>query len=260
MRSRLEFLLIPITFAGLAGTLQAAAEEVHTKVTALARDITYSSAALFPTAATQLGIPGYDAQLQTPSEANRSAYIDKLRQWQKQLEQLAPAGRGDLPLVDRDDARLLGAQLATSLNALRVRMTDRKDYSAGANVIVGTIFNQLQFMPVAGRDGKTVADVNHAWIDVVSRLAKAPQYIAAAQAMVTEPGHLYGIVGSAELAGARSFFEGALTDAAKAHYGHDAKSFARFVAARDATVAAVEKTKSSARARSAVRPTSWPGQ
>jgi uncharacterized protein (DUF885 family) len=244
MRSRLAFLLIPATFAGLAGTLQAGAEEVHTKVTALARDITYSSAALFPTEATQLGIPGYDAQLETPSEASRSAYMDKLQQWRKQLEQLAPAGRGDLPLVDRDDARLLGAQLATRLNALRVRRSDRKDYSAGANVIVGTIFNQLQFMPVAGRDGKTVADVNHAWNDVVSRLAKAPQYIAAAQAMVTEPGHLYGIVGSEELAGAGSFFAGALTDAAKAHYGHDAKSFARFVAARDATVAAVEKTKS----------------
>ena len=244
MRSRLEFLLIAATFAGLAATLQVAAQEVHTKVTALAREITYTSAALFPTEATQLGIPGYDAQLEMPSEANRSAYLDKLQQWQKQLGQLAPAGRGDLTLVDRDDARLLGAQLATSLNALRVRRTDRKDYSAGANLIVGTIFNQLQFMPVAGRDGKTVADVNHAWNDVVSRLAKAPQYIAAAQAMVTEPGHLYGTVGSEELAGARSFFAGALTDAAKAHYGHDARSFARFVAARDATVAAVEKTKS----------------
>jgi uncharacterized protein (DUF885 family) len=244
MRSRLAILLIPATLAGLAGPLQAATEDLHTRVTALARDITYTSASLFPTQATQLGIPGYDAKLETPSEANRSAYIDKLQQWQKQLEQLSAADQGAAALVDRDDVRLLGAQLAASLNALRIRRTDRKDYAAGANVIVGAIFSQLQFMPVAGRDGKTVADVNHAWNDVVSRLVKAPPYIAAAQAMVTEPGHLYGIVGSQELAGARSFFEGALTEAAKAHYAHDSRSFARFVAARDATVTAVEKTKS----------------
>jgi len=96
MRLLLDFLLIPITFAGLPGTLQAATEEMHAKVTALARVITYSSAALFPTEATQLGIPGYDAQLESPSEANRSAYLDELQQWQQQLGQLAPAGRGDL--------------------------------------------------------------------------------------------------------------------------------------------------------------------
>lgn len=243
MRSRHGLLFIAAIFAGLAGTLQAATGEVHTKVTALAREITYTCAALFPTDATQLGIPGYDGQLETPSEANRNAYLAKLQQWQKQLEQLVADGGNDLPLVDRDDARLLRAQLVRSLNALLVHRTDRKDYAAGANLIVGTIFGQLQFMPVAGRDGKTVADVNHAWSDVVSRLGKAPRYIAASQALVTEPGHLYGIVGSEQLAGARSFFEGALTDAAKLHYGHDAKSFARFVAARDATVAAVEKTK-----------------
>jgi Bacterial protein of unknown function (DUF885) len=227
---------------------------VRAKVTALAREITYTSAALFPTEATQLGIPGYDAQLETPSEAGRKAYIAKLQQWQKQLEQLVADGGSDLPLVDRDDAQLLRAQLVTSLNALLVRRIDRKDYAAGANVIVGTIFNQLQFMPVAGRDGKTVTDVNHAWNDVVSRLGKAPQYITAAQTLVTEPGHLYGVVGSEELAGARSFFEGALTEAAKAHYGHDTGSFTRFVAARDATVAAVERTKAYIDAHSA----QWP--
>jgi uncharacterized protein (DUF885 family) len=243
MGLRFPGLPIAVTLAGLSGPLHAASS-VHEQLTALARDITYSSAALFPTEATQLGIPGHDGELETPSEASRSAYIGKLQQWQKQLEQLAPANRTDLQLVDRDDARLLAAQLASSLSSLLVHATDRKDYAAGANTLVGTIFEQLQFMPVAGRDGKKAADVDRAWKDLVARLGKAPQYIAAAQAMVTEPGHLYGVVGSEELEGARSFFEGALTDAAQAHYGHDARSFARFVAARDATVATIGKTKS----------------
>ena len=57
--------------------------------------------------------------------------------------------------------------------------------------------------------------------------------------MVTQPGHLYGVVGSEELEGARSFFDGALTDAAKAHYTKDPKSLARFVAARDGTLTAI---------------------
>jgi uncharacterized protein (DUF885 family) len=220
-----------------------AAPEVHDRLTALARDIVYTSAAMFPTQATQQGIPGHDGELETPSEANRSAYIEKLHRWEQQLAQIAPAGRADLGLVDRNDARLLGAQLAGSLNLL-ARGTDRKDYSAGANNLVSTIFYQLQFLPIAGRDGKTAADVSHAWTDLTDRLAKAPQYINASREMVTMPGHLYGVVGSEQLDGAASFFNGALTDAAKAHYARDARAFARFSAARDATLAAIARTKS----------------
>lgn len=242
MGSRFLCLLIPATCAALCGPLQAATQ-VHDEVTALARDITYTSAALFPTQATQLGIPGHDGELETPSEASRKAYIGQLQHWKQQLEQIVPAGREDLQLVDRDDARLLAAQLTTSLNALLVHETDRKDYAGGASNLVGTIFSQLQFMPVAGRDGQTPADVNAAWKNLLRRLGQAPQYIAAAQSLVTEPGHLYGIVGSEELEGARSFFDGALTDAARAHYTHDPRSLARFVAARDATLATIEKTK-----------------
>jgi|KBSSwiStaDraftv2_1062776.scaffolds.fasta_scaffold01222_24 uncharacterized protein (DUF885 family) len=243
MRSYRLALLLCVPLAAMH--LQAgAATEVHEKLTALARDIVYTSAAMFPTQATQLGIPGHDGDLETPSEGNRSAYIDKLHTWEQQLAQIAPAARTDLQLADRNDARLLAAQLAGSLNLLLVRSTDRKDYAAGANNIVGTIFYQLQFLPVAGQEGKSAADVKRAWTDLTNRLTKAPQYISAAQKLVTMPGHLYGVVGSEQLDGAPSFFNGALTDAAKAHYAHDAKAFARFRAARDATLAAIASTKS----------------
>ena len=95
MGLRFPGLPIAVTLAGLSGPLHAVTP-VHEQLTALARDITFSSAALFPTEATQLGIPGHDGELETPSEARRSAYIGKLQQWQKQLEQLAPANRTDL--------------------------------------------------------------------------------------------------------------------------------------------------------------------
>jgi uncharacterized protein (DUF885 family) len=224
---------------GLCGSAQAA-PTLHDQLTALAKDITYTTAALFPTQATALGIPGHDGELDTPSEANRAAYIARLQQWQKQLDQLGPFDQASL--VDRDDALLLRAQLVSSLSVLS-RNTDRKDYAGGAGTVVGAVFNQLQFMPVVGRDGKTAADVNKAWKDVVDRLGKAPKYIVASQALVTQPGHLYGVVGSEALGGVRDLFTGALTDAAKAHYIHDAKSLARFTAARDAALAEIEKTK-----------------
>src|SRR5262249_47258591 len=228
----------------LSAAAAPAATDTHAKLTELARDIVYSSAALFPTQATQLGIPGHDGELETPSEENRSAYIARLQQWQKRLQEIAPPDKADLGLVDRDDARLVAAQLTSNLNALLVRKVDRKDYAAGANTIIGTIFLQTQFLPVAGRDGKTARDVDKAWADMISRLNKAPQYMRAAQTLVTEPGHLFGIVGSQQLEGAPGLFNGALTGAAQSHYGRDRKALARFVAARDATLAEIAKTRS----------------
>src|SRR5512142_1715591 len=134
-----------MVLAGLWGSAQAA-PTLHDQLTALAKDITYTTAGLFPTQATALGIPGHDGELDTPSEANRAAYIARLQQWQTQLAQLGPPDHASL--VDRDDALLLRAQLVSSLNTLQYRAPDRKDYAGGANTVVGAIFNQLQFLPV----------------------------------------------------------------------------------------------------------------
>jgi uncharacterized protein (DUF885 family) len=215
----------------------------HQQLTQLAEDFIYTSARLFPTQATSLGITRYDAELETPSEENRAAYIARLRQWRKRLHAIVPIGESTASLVDRNDARLLGAQRAQRLNALLVYEVDRKDYSTGANAIINCIFQQLQFLPVAGEDGATIAAVNQAWADITSRLLKAPDYIAQSQRLVTHPGHIYGIIGSQALDGAPSLFNGALTVAAKAHYGADAESLNRFLKARDATLTAIARTK-----------------
>src|ERR1022692_4204520 len=235
------FLLASALLSGAAIAQNAAT--VHQQLTQLAEDIVYTSARLFPTQATFLGITQYDAELEIPSEKNRAAYIDQLQQWKRRLHAIALAAAPDLSLVDRDDAKLLEAQLAQSLDALLVYQVDRKDYSIGANTIVNCIFLQLQFLPIAGRDGAAPATVDKAWAEITSRLSKAPEYIAESQRLVTHPGHLYGIVGSEELGGAPSFFNGALTDAAKVHYGDDSESLSRFLRARDATLAAIAQTR-----------------
>src|SRR5690242_9300512 len=107
MRPRLvvSVVLAELTLATLPA--QAADTTLHAKLTDLARDMVYTSAAMFPTQATQLGIPGHDGELNTPSEESRNAYIAKLQQWHQQLDELVPAGRNDISLVDRNDARLL---------------------------------------------------------------------------------------------------------------------------------------------------------
>jgi uncharacterized protein (DUF885 family) len=237
-----SMLLIGLTLVA-GGAFAQQATPAHIQLTQLAEDFTYTTAKLFPSQATALGITKYDGDLEMPSEKERAAYIAQLDEWQKRLHAIGKGGAA-LALVDRDDVQLLDAQLAQQLNALRVYQRDRKDYSQGANTFVGIIFLQLQFLPVAGRDGVTAAAVDQAWADIVSRLEKGPAFIAASQRLVTQPGHLYGTVGSDQLAGAADLFNTALTDAAKAHFGEASESLQKFIRARDAALAAIASTKS----------------
>jgi uncharacterized protein (DUF885 family) len=226
----------------------------HETLVTLARQMTFESARLYPMQATAAGIAGHDAELETPSEAYRAAYIAQLKQWQRKLRAITAGFGSGTSLVDRDDAQLLAAQLAAQLNALLVYRIDRKDYSAAANNIVGAVFVQFQNLPTVGQEGATPADLSKAWADIIGRLSKAPAYIVAAQRLVTTPCHLYGITGSKELAGAPDFLAGALTDAAKSQLSADYEAFARFLKARDAVVATILQSKTYIDAHVA----SWP--
>jgi uncharacterized protein DUF885 len=217
------------------------ASPAYDKMQALAKDMTFTWARLHPMFATQLGIAGYDGQLEQPSEANRAADLALIVSWQGRLGQIVAANKGQMSLVERDDAALLKAQLVAMLRQYTVYETDRKDYSGAANAIVGAIFTQFQHLPIAGQNGATKSAVLRAWSDIISRLEKAPAYIADANRLVTKPGHLYGVTGSEQLAGAPDFFNGPLTGTAKAQL--PAASFARFAAARDRTLAVIAATK-----------------
>ena len=230
---------------------------VHDNLEKLAQDITFTSARLYPMEATTLGIAGHDAELETPSEAFRAAYVARLKQWQQQLQAITATFTSGTSLVDRDDAKLLGAQLEAQLNSLLLYKQDRKDYSQAANNVVQTIFLQFQNLPVLGQDGAKVEDVAKAWNDIIARLAKAPEYIVAAQRLATSPGHLYGVVGSKQLAGVPEFFNNALTSAAKAQLGATSKTYAGFIKARDATLAVIAQTKSYIDAHDAAWPENY---
>lgn len=216
----------------------AAGDTRYSQLQALAHDITFTWASLHPIVATNEGIPGYDGQLDRPSATGSKRDLALIHGWQSRLAAISVAGE-TLPV--RDDAALLRAQLVSMERQLTVYRTNNKDYSGPGNAIVNVIYTQFQYMPIVGRDGATSADVQAAWSAITARLQQAPQYIRAAEALVTEPGHLQGEVGSEELAGAPDFFNGALTDAAKAQLS--AAAFARFTAARDATLREIAREK-----------------
>ena len=80
---------------------------------------------------------------------------------------------------------------------------------------------QFLHLPIAGTAGATQAEVTSAWQKIIERLDGAAAYIAAGNALVTNPGHLYGVTGAEQLAGAPSLLGGPLTDAAKAQLPAD---------------------------------------
>jgi uncharacterized protein (DUF885 family) len=239
-RTRLSLICAALVIPGLGLLAQTS---THDQLTKLAQDITYTTARLHPMAATFLGIRGHDGDLETPSEAARAAELAQLRRWQAQLRAIVPLSDTSASLVDRDDATLLNAQIQQQLNGLLVYESDRKDYGGPANGIVGVIFTQFQNLPVVGENGATQADLDAAWGDIVARLSKASAYIVAAERLVTHPGHLFGTVGSEELAGAAGFFNGALTDAAKAQLAGTPGTLASFEKSRDATLATIAESK-----------------
>ena len=210
----------------------------NAQLQSLAHDVTFTWAALHPIDATNEGIAGYDGMLDHPSAAENARDLGLIHSWQSTLASISVAGE---PRRVRDDATLLRAQLVAMERKLTVYRRGRKNYAGPGLAILDVIYTQFQYLPIAGRTQATHADVEAAWSAITARLQQAPGYIRAGEALVTEPGRLQGEVGAEELAGAPDFFNGPLTDAAKAQL--PAPAFAKFTAARDATLREIAREK-----------------
>jgi hypothetical protein len=226
------------TPAAPVSAIKPAADPAYGAIQSLARRMTFDWAKTHPLTATEEGLTDEDAMLDTPSLAQDARDLHTIRQWEHELRAIPLA---HATLVDRDDVKLLRAQLISMERQYTVYQSDRKDYSAPGQAIVGAVFTQFEHLPVAGTNGATASDVATAWDNIIARLNGAPAYITAGEKLVTRPGRLYGTVGSEELAGAPDFLGGALTAAAKAQLS--ANAFARFTAGRDATLAALGREK-----------------
>jgi hypothetical protein len=207
-----------------------AVEEPYAQLQALARDITFRWANLHPIYATELGISGEDGRLDSPSPAGDARDLSLIRGWEARLAAIPVAGQ---PQRVSDDALLLRAQLLGMERQFTVYKSDRRDYSAPGTAVLGAIFTQFSHLTTVGR--------KKGWVDITSRLTRAPAYIAAGESLVTEPGRLQGVVGAQQLAGAPDFLGHALSDAARAQLPQG--DFLRFARARDATLAAIFSEK-----------------
>ena len=210
----------------------------YQQLQALEHNITFTWGALHPIVATTEGISGYDGKLDHPSAAENARDLALIHGWQTKLNGIALSGASRRV---RDDATLVRAQLLGMERQLTVYQPDRKNYAGPGLAILNAIYTQFQYLPIAGREGATTTDIDAAWAAITSRLEQAPTYIRAGEALVTEPGHLQGEVGTQELAGTPDFFNGALTDAAKAQLS--AAAFARFTAARDGALREIAREK-----------------
>jgi hypothetical protein len=242
-------LLLFVLFAPCALSAAPRPPTTTERLQTLARTITFDWAKLHPLAATFIGLSDEDGQLDTPSEAENARDLEMIRGWERELASIPLDGAS---LVDVDDAKLLRAQLAGDERYYTVYKAYEKDPSGPSLSLVGAIYTQFLHLPIAGTAGATKNDVAAAWQKIIERIAGAPGYIAAGNALVTHPGHLYGVTGAEQLAGAPGFLGGALTDAAKGQLPAD--RFAAFVKARDAMLAAMEQTKKNIEEHAA----SWP--
>jgi hypothetical protein len=209
----------------------------------IGEDLTYTQAKLHPLLATSLGLAGHDGELETPSEELRTAEITRLRQWKSRIDAVAAGFSARTPLTARDDAVLLQAEITAQLNQLLLYRVDRKDYGAVGNELIDGLFTQFEHLPGQRPGGRNASEVQRAWNDITTRLEAAPAYIAARRRLVTTPGHLFGVVGSKQLAGAPEFLNGALTAAAREQLGQGSAAFARFCKARDGALAAIADLK-----------------
>ena len=244
---------LALALAGLCAARAVAAPSTHDQLVALAQEMVETEARLNPITATELGLPGHDGELAMPGEAVRAASVARDKAWLARLQAIVAQAGAGISLVDGDDAKLLRAQVEGRLDDL-LRETDRKDYAAPSLRVVGALWTQFLHLPVPGRDGATADDLAHAWADVTARMEKGPAFIEAGQKLVTHPGHLQGIAGQQQIAGAPDFLGGALTDAAKEQLAGDPAAFKRFTAARDTLLATLAKTDHYLQAHAAA----WP--
>jgi len=200
--------------------------------------MTFDWAKAHPLVATFLGLSDEDGRLDTPSLAQNARDLAMIRDWERELAAIPLHGAS---LADVDDAKLLRAQLSGYERQYIVYKTYEKDPSGPSLAIMNAVYTQFLHLPIAGTAGASAADVGAAWQKIIERLKGAPAYIVSGNKLVTHPGHLYGVTGAEQLAGAPSFFGGPLTDAAKQQMPAD--RFGDFVQARDGALAAMNQTK-----------------
>jgi uncharacterized protein (DUF885 family) len=184
--------------------------------------------AVYPEVGTFLGDYTHDDSWSDPSAAGVAKGKELIDTLDRQLDAV---DMSDATLQDRDDLLLAKAFVANQRRGIADAIAGR-DPGAAPLAIVGAVYTMIVQKP--GQDDRVW------WNNMISRLEKAPAFLAAARPAVANPGKLQGIVASEELGQAAGLFYGVLNPMTATL---SAEQKARYEKARDATIAAVSAWK-----------------
>ncbi|MGC1380851.1 MAG: DUF885 domain-containing protein [Candidatus Baltobacteraceae bacterium] len=219
-------------FAGLAAVfialvplqLPAAASAPAAQISALEIDALNKFLAANPEVGTFLGDYSHDGDWSDPSAAGLAAAKQMIDAYEQRLNAIDMTGA---TLQDRNDVTLMRAFMVQQRRNLADAEAG-KDPSGPPLAVLGTIFTMILH--------KDEQDPSVWWEHVISRLEKAPAFMAAAKPLITNPGRLQAQVALKQLAMAPALFTFILTPMA-ASLPADQK--ARFEKARDGTLGAI---------------------
>jgi uncharacterized protein (DUF885 family) len=177
-----------------------------------------------PETATLLGDYSYDGDWSDPTPSGIAHFKAMLATYEQRLDAIDMTGA---TLHDRNDVALMHAFVVWERRLLAEQEAG-KDPAAPPLTVLGAIFTMILH--------KDEQDSTLWWDHVISRLEKAPAWMAAQRAAITHPGRLQAEIGIKELALAPAVFNFILTPmAAELPAGKKP----RFEKSRDAVVAAI---------------------
>jgi uncharacterized protein (DUF885 family) len=180
--------------------------------------------AAFPEVGTFLGDYTHDGDWSDPTPAGITQLRTMLDRYEQRLNAIDMTGA---TLADRNDVILMRAFVVQQRRAMAEQEAG-KDPSAPPLTVLGTLFTMILH--------KDEQDSGVWWDHVISRLEKAPAWLAARRVGITHPGRLQAEVALKQLAMAPALFTYILSPMA-ADLPADQK--ARFEKARDATAASI---------------------
>ncbi|HXO17179.1 MAG TPA: DUF885 family protein, partial [Candidatus Dormibacteraeota bacterium] len=194
------------------------------QISALQTETMNEYLAASPETATFLGDYSRDGDWSDPTPAGIARFKQMLASYEQRLDAIDMTGA---TLQDRNDVKLMRAFVVTQRRAFADQEAG-KDPSGPPLTVLGVTFTMILH--------KGEQDPSVWWDHVISRLEKAPEWMAEQRPMITHPGRLQAEVALKQLAMAPALFNFILTPMAA---GLPADQHARFIKARDATVAAI---------------------
>jgi uncharacterized protein (DUF885 family) len=212
------------TLIGLAPLRAPAASSPSAQIAALQLQGVNDFLAASPEVATFLGDYSHDGDWSDPTPAGIAHFKQMLSTFEQKIDAIDMSGA---TLQDRNDITLMRAFVVSQRRTIADREAG-KDPSGAPLTVLGVVFTMMLH--------KDEQDPSVWWGHLISRMEKAPAWMAAQRAQITHPGKLQAEVALKQLAMAPALFTYILTPMAD---GLPADQKANFLKARDALVAAI---------------------